>query len=193
MDLSTKYMGLNLRNPVIVGSSGLTANPARIMQLEKAGAGAVVLKSLFEEQILVDRGKLVSQDEMYFWYPEAVEFISDSLKDSGIDAYLQMIASVKKSVSIPVIASINCVTDKEWPSFAGEIEKAGADALELNIAIFPFNKDLTSKEIEDRYVSILRAVKKEISIPVAVKLGPYFTNLFHITRELQSAGAGAIV
>ena len=193
MNLSVKYMGLDLPNPVIVGSSSLTNSVKKIERLEKAGAGAVVLKSLFEEQILVDKGKLIRQEEMYFWYPEAIEFVNQSMKGAGIESYIQLISDTKKTVTIPVIASINCVTDREWPSSAKELELAGVDALELNIAIFPFNKEITAEAIEDQYVSIVKAVKKEIRIPVAVKIGPYFTNIQRITYKLQQAGADAIV
>lgn len=136
-DLRSKYLGLELKNPVIVGSCGLTNSVEKIKEIEKAGAGAVVLKSLFEEQINFHTHKTVSQSESLYAYPEAEDYISNYTKENDVSNYLTLIRDCKKSVSIPIIASINCVSKSEWLTFARKIEEAGADALELNIFILP--------------------------------------------------------
>lgn len=193
MDLSTTYMSLKLKNPIIVGSSKLTSTFAGIKQCADQGAGAIVMKSLFEEQLLADTERLIDQDMQYYWYPEAVDYINAFAKEGGLRDYLEIIKKAKASVEIPIIASINCVSATEWPQFAKSIEEAGADALELNIALFPFNPDIESAEIEKRYVEIVKEVKKHVSIPVAVKLCSGFTNLVKITNELVEAGADGLV
>ncbi|MBU1008841.1 MAG: dihydroorotate dehydrogenase-like protein [Bacteroidetes bacterium] len=193
MDLSTSYMGLSLRNPIIVSSSKLTGNIEGIVSCAKAGAGAVVLKSLFEEQIMAKAEAGLRKNDMYFWYPEASDYVVNIAKGSGVQEYLDLIKRAKQEVDIPVIASINCVSPVEWPSVAKKIQEAGADALELNIAIFPFDKHATSQQIEDTYIDILKAVKAQVSIPVAVKIGPYFTNVTGMTYRLAEAGADALV
>jgi len=193
MNLSTTYLGLPLDNPVVVSSSKLTGTLENVKACANAGAGAVVLKSLFEEQITARIDSKLRKNEMYFWYPEASEYIQGISKGVGAEDYLKLIVESKKSVKIPVIASINCVSPLEWPKFASKIQDAGADALELNIAIFPFSKDLSSQQIEDTYVQILTEVKKQITIPVAVKLGPFFTNMMNLSFRLADAGADGLV
>lgn len=193
MDFTSNYMGLTLRTPIIVSSSGLTKSVSRIKRMADSGAGAVVLKSLFEEQLINDPKRLMDQEEMYYWYPEAIEYLNNFTKEEGVDAYLKLIRDAKEAVNIPVIASINCVTPKEWPSFAVKIKEAGADGLELNIAINPFDASTDSKTIEDRYVEILNEVKKNVDFPVAVKLGYNFTNLAQIAHRLDKAGVDALV
>jgi dihydroorotate dehydrogenase (fumarate) len=193
MDLTTKYMGLTLKNPIIVSSSRLTRTLSSVQKCAEHGAGAVVLKSLFEEQILADKGKLIEQESMYFWFPEAIDHINNIAKEQGVSEYLTLIREAKKSISIPLIASINCVSSKEWPAFAQRIEEAGADAIELNIAIFPYNSDLSSEAIESVYMEIVQEVKKHTQIPVSVKLGPCFTNLHSLCEGLSHAGADALV
>ncbi|KAF0129641.1 MAG: dihydroorotate dehydrogenase (fumarate) [Bacteroidetes bacterium] len=193
MNLSTTYLGLPLNNPVVVSSSKLTGTLENVKACANAGAGAVVLKSLFEEQITARIDSKLRKNEMYFWYPEASEYIQGISKGVGAEDYLKLIVESKKSIKIPVIASINCVSPLEWPKFASKIQDAGADALELNIAIFPFSKDLSSQQIEDTYVQILTEVKKQITIPVAVKLGPFFTNMMNLSFRLADAGADGLV
>ncbi len=193
MNVSTKYMGVELKNPIIVSSSKLTGNIDNIRSCAKAGAGAVVLKSLFEEQIIAKTEAGLKRNEMYFWYPEASDYVLNISKGSGVKEYLKLIEQSKKETDIPVFASINCVSPVEWPAFAKKMEAAGADGIELNIAIFPFDKNLNSQKIEDTYIEILQAVKKEVNIPVAVKIGPYFTNTVAMTWRLAEAGADALV
>jgi dihydroorotate dehydrogenase (fumarate) len=193
MDLSTNYMGLALNNPIIVGSSKLTSTFENVKKCIDNGAGAVVLKSIFEEQLLTDPEKLKDQDAKYIHYPEAIDYINTYAKSQGLTEYLELIKESKAYSDTPIIASINCVSDEEWPKFSQQFEKAGADALELNIAISPFNSNMESQEIEAIYVSIVKKVKKNVSIPVSVKIGSCFTNVSNITLKLQNAGADAIV
>lgn len=193
MDLSTTYMGLNLKNPIIVSSSRLTSNIKNIKKCAKRGAGAIVLKSLFEEQLIPDPDKLLDQDQQYFWFPEAVEFLNTHAREQGLAEYLSLIQKSKKETSIPIIASINCTTPNEWPKFATLLEEAGADGLELNIAVTPFDEEISSLEVENTYTGIVSEVKKYTSLPVAVKIGPFFTNILGLVKKLETAGADAVV
>ena len=133
IDISTKYMGLQLKNPIIVGSSGLTKSIEKIKEFEAKGAAAIVLKSLFEEQILHDSNHLIENSEIYQDYPEATDYIQNIIKSNSVDEYLKLIKEAKKEVKIPIIASINCITPNEWVTIAKDIERAGADGLEINI------------------------------------------------------------
>jgi len=193
MDLSTTYMGLKLKNPIIVSSSRLTGSIENIKKCAEHGAGAVVLKSLFEEQLLADPGKLLDQDEKYFWYPEAVDYINGHSKEQGVKEYLDLIKAAKTDTEIPIIASVNCNTPKEWPKFATKLEEAGADGIELNISIMPFDSEASTQDIEDTYIEIVKEVKKFVKIPVAVKISPMFTNVMGIVKRLEGAGADAVV
>jgi len=193
MDLTTTYMGLKLKNPIIVSSSKLTSEIDSIKKCADQGAGAIVLKSLFEEQLLADADSLMDQDEKYFWFPEAVEFINTHSKEHGVKEYLELIQEAKKHTTVPIIASINCATPNEWPRFAAKLEEAGMDGLELNISIMPFDEKISSQEIEDTYVNIVSEVKKYIKVPVAVKISPMFTNMIAMVKRLEEAGADAVV
>jgi dihydroorotate dehydrogenase (fumarate) len=193
MDMKTTYMGLELKNPIIVSSSKLTSTIDNIRKCADHGAGAIVLKSLFEEQLLADANKLMDKDEKYFWYPEAVDYINQHSKDFGVKEYLELLTEAKKYTTIPIIASINCVSADEWPKFARNLEEAGADGIELNIAIIPMTGDISSKEVEDKYVEIIQEVKKYTSLPVSVKFGPLFTNPVNIIQRMDEAGADALV
>ncbi|MCC5932021.1 MAG: dihydroorotate dehydrogenase-like protein [Cyclobacteriaceae bacterium] len=193
MSLETSYLGLKLKNPVIAGSSSLTGKIEKIQEMADHGIGGIVLKSLYEEQIMADLEKLIEQEEMYFWYPEATEYVNQLAKNEGISQYLQLIRETKKACQMPVIASINCITAGAWTHIAKNIEDAGADAIELNIAIFPANQTVTSLEIENEYIQIVHKVVNEVKIPVSVKIGFYFTNLPAIVSHLSEAGAKGIV
>jgi dihydroorotate dehydrogenase (fumarate) len=193
MDLSTTYMGLKLRNPLIVSSSRITSTIDDIRKCSDYGAGAIVLKSLFEEQFLADSNRLMDMDQKYFWFPEAIDYINEHSKEHGIKDYLKLIRGAKSVTNIPIIASINCVTSKEWPRYAKELVDAGADGIELNVAIMPKDESVSSTEIENLYVEVVEEVRKYVSAPIAIKIGPFFSNGFNITRRLGNAGANAIV
>ncbi|MBN2090095.1 dihydroorotate dehydrogenase-like protein [candidate division KSB1 bacterium] len=191
MDLSIKYLGFTLQNPIIVASSGLTQNVDKIKACEDAGAGAVVMKSLFEEQI---RQQNLGLQESAMMHTEAMEYLQADLEMLyGPREYLQTIEKVKKSVKIPVIASINCYTSKWWLDYAEQIEAAGADALELNVYIFPFAIEKSSAELEDNYIEILKLVKEKVKLPVAFKISPYFTSFGHFAMRLAATGANGLV
>jgi len=191
INLETTYMGLTLKNPVVVSSSGLTNSVRKIKILEEKGAGAVVLKSLFEEQITNEASHLISADPKNVAYPEAEDYIFNYVKGNSISNYLDLIREAKKSVSIPVIASINCVSAKDWTSFAKEIENAGADAIELNVGLMPTLANQEGPSIVDAHLRILHDVKTRAKIPVAMKVGPYFTSFANFADRLTQDRAEA--
>ncbi len=192
VDLSTKYMGFDLRNPLVVGSSGLTNTAEGVRRCADAGAGAVVLKSLFEEQIQAETETL-EQDSWILGHPEAFEYVRGIGMGLGPSQYLKLIEEAKKTVTIPIIASLNCVSPRWWTSYASQIVSAGADGLELNISLMPSHPDRSSQEIEDLHLKIFEGVKSKIDIPIAVKIGPYFTSMARMADELSRRGVSALV
>ena len=192
-NISTRFMGLELKSPIVAGSSGLTNSVNQIKQLERAGVGAVVLKSLFEEQISMEVGSVISSNEQNSAYPEAEDYIRNYIKLNSLGKYLEFVKEVKASVSVPVIASINCTSVAEWIEFAKDIENAGADALELNIYIMQTDRNVSADSYDKLYIDILRAVKKQVTIPVAIKLGFYFSNIVRVVDQLTANGAAAVV
>jgi len=192
IDLRTKFMGLDLKSPVIAGSSGLTSSLEGIVDLEKKGAGAVVIKSLFEEEIMHDIRKTVEKDSAN-QYSEAYEYISNYSRHHHIDEYLKLIKSCKREVSIPVMASINCVSAEEWTSFASSIQQAGADAIQLNIFVLPADSNHTGEQNEKIYFDILGEVLRRVTIPVSIKIGYYFSAMAKITQKFAWTGAQGII
>ena len=192
-NLSTSYMGFNLKNPIIVGSSGLTNSVENIVEIEKNGAAAVVLKSLFEEQINHMIAKTMHSNNGNFSYPEADDYISNYTRDNDIDNYIKLIRGAKEAVQIPVIASINCISSADWVSFAGKIEAAGADGIELNIFILPSDPKRDAAQNEAVYFDIIEKVKKEVAIPVAIKISSYFSGLANFTLKLSWTGINGMV
>lgn len=191
-DLSTKYLGLELKNPMIVGSSGLTNSLEKIKEAEANDAGAVVLKSLFEEQILYSVHQ-AKNESIPSNYPEAADYISNYTETQFVDKYLKLIKDAKRETSIPVIASINCVSDKEWISFASKIQAAGADALELNIFVLPSDNKRTGSENEQVYFDIIDKILEEVSIPVSLKVSYYFSGLARFITKLSWTDIKGIV
>ncbi len=188
-DLSVNYLGLKLKSPVIVSSSGLTDAVDKIVEIEKSGAGAVVLKSIFEEQLKYEANQyLVNND-----YPEAEDYIRNYTKDNSVDKYLDLIEEAKKEVDIPVIASVNCVTSSEWVNFAKKIEEVGADALEVNVFFLPVNKDTSSLDYEKVYCDLADELKQRLNIPVAFKLGRQFSNLPGLVNRLYHRRLDGVV
>jgi dihydroorotate dehydrogenase (fumarate) len=195
MDLSTNYLGLKLRTPLVPSAAQpLTENVDNIKRMEDAGAAAVVMHSLFEEQLSQDRREIYesmtqgteSFAEALTYFPEPSEF------HIGPELYLNNIANAKAAVKIPIIASLNGSTAGGWVSYAKKIQQAGADAIELNIYWIPTDPSLSSIRIEDTYVDILRSVKEQVGIPVAVKLSPFFTNFANMARRLEAVGADGL-
>jgi len=189
-DLTTNYMGLKLRNPIIVSSCDLAKTVSGIKRCDEAGAGAVVLKSIFEEQFLIQED--IPGD--YSIHPEALDYLhTGGLLEYAPHRICQTIEKAKKDVNIPIIASINCQTPKLWPSYARQIEKAGADALELNIYLLPIDLDSPGTKYEEYHLQILKEVKKEISIPVSIKLTVQITSVPNLAHKLADEGANALV
>ncbi len=189
MDTSTTYMGMHLRNPLMVGSSGLTSTPEKVVACRDAGAGAVVLKSIFEEQIEKELGIMSGSS----WYPEAADYIGRYGMDNATAKYLALFREASDRVDIPVIPSIHCFGSGKWVDFAAGLQDAGAPALELNAFILPSDPRKTGRENEQSILDIVSSIKKVVSIPVAVKLGNHFSGLSTFAGELEAAGADALV
>lgn len=195
IDLTTTYLGLQLRSPLVASASPLSRDVEGICRLEDAGASAVVLYSLFEEQLHQEEADLEyhlaagseSFAESLSYFPQPGEF------HTGPEGYLNQIRKAKSACSIPIIASLNGSTLGGWTKFAAEIERAGADALECNIYYIPTDPTLTADQIEQNYLEIVRAVKSAVTIPVAVKLSPFFSNMANMAQRLDQAGANALV
>lgn len=194
-DLSTYYLGMNLKSPLIVGSCGLTTSLENIKLMEKNGAGAIVLKSIFEEEILLtlDKKKKDASENrlLYYDYSETYDYLDIHFRNEELENYLGFIREIKKEVLIPVIASINCVTDTEWTDFAMKIQEAGADALELNLFFNPTGFKIM--DVEKKSVQIVKKILKTVSIPVSVKLSSNYTNLGHTIQEISETGVQGIV
>ena len=195
MDLTTTYLGMKLRTPLVPSASPLSEEIDNIKRMEDSGASAVVLSSLFEEQLLLDRYELhhhLTHGAESF--AEALTYIPepDDIR-LGAEDYLERIRKAKEAVSIPIIASLNGVSIGGWTDYASMIQGAGADALELNIYYIPTDPTLTGAEVEQTYLNILTMVKSLVTIPVAVKLSPFFSNLANMARRLDEAGADALV
>lgn len=193
MDLSTTYLGMQLRNPIIAGSSGLSRSVKGVQELEENGAGAIVLKSIFEEEIMLQYEDFLDEASREGVNLEQFDYYDFELKSQKISAYTDLIADSKKQVSVPVIASINCVYSHEWTSFAGQLQKAGADALELNMFFLPSDFERTSEEKEKAYFDIIEKVRKEVSIPIALKISYYFSNLGPMVQKLSNTGIAGLV
>ncbi len=191
-DLSVRYLGLALRNPIIVAASSLTKSVEGLQRCEEAGAGAVVLKSLFEEQIDADTQSV----EQHLWmgdHPEAFEYVRGMGMELGPREYLELVEQGKRKLGIPVIASLNCVSPRWWLDYAAQLASAGADALELNISALPSDLDRDGRAVEALYLDVLRAVRERVKLPVAVKIGPYFSALGNMAQQLSEAGAAGLV
>ena len=195
VDLTTYYMGMKLRTPLVVSASPLSQEIGSIRRLEDVGASAVVLYSLFEEQLRQESLELdyhlnagtESFAESLSFFPQASEY------RLGPEGYMEHIRKARQAVGIPIIASLNGATAGGWAEYGREIEEAGADAIECNIYSIQTDPDVTSAEIEQTYIDIVKSVKKSVSIPVAVKISPYFSNLANMAKRLDQAGANALV
>ncbi len=191
-NLNTSYMGLSLKNPIIISSSGLTSSIDKIAKVVEAGAGAIVLKSLFEEQINYEINNQIKQSSGND-YPEALDYIAGYTKDNSVGEYISLIKEAKEKFDIPVIASINCFSANEWIDFAKKIEAAGADAIELNVHIVNTDKNLEASVIEGLYYSIAENISKAVKIPFAIKLGDNFANIVAVVNKLYALGAKGVV
>jgi dihydroorotate dehydrogenase (fumarate) len=195
MDLSTRYLGLDLKNPIVPSASPLSRTIDSMKRLEDAGAAALVMYSLFEEQIAHDAAELnhyllygtESYAESLTYFPAAADY------NVGPEEYVELVRRATTSLEIPVIGSLNGITPGGWISFARKIEEAGADAIELNVYYLPTDPDLSSQDVEDRYLEILHEVKRTVKIPISMKLSPYFSSFANFARRLDFAGASGLV
>jgi dihydroorotate dehydrogenase (fumarate) len=190
MDLSVNYLGLKLKSPIVAGSSSLTMNLNNLRKIEKAGAGAIVLRSLFEEEITLEYEHLVKagvESEGYMDYYDV------KIKNDNIKSYLQFIKDAKSTINIPVIASVNCTSAHEWTYFAKKLEEAGADAIELNMFIMPSDFDKKCDEVQAIYMDIIDKVKSSTKLPISVKLSYYFADLARFVKEVSSKVDGVIL
>jgi dihydroorotate dehydrogenase (fumarate) len=195
MDLATSYMGLPLRNPFVASASPLSESLDTIRRLEDNGASAVVMFSLFEEQIRHDRDALEhflelgseSFGEALTYFPDVADY------DVGPAQYLELLRKASEAVDVPIIASLNGVTERGWVDFAEEMQQAGAKGIELNVYYIPTETYRTGPRVEQQYLDVLKAVRAAVRIPVAIKVGPYFSSFAHMAGQLDAAGADALV
>jgi dihydroorotate dehydrogenase (fumarate) len=207
-NLETTYLGLKLRNPLIAGSCGLTNSISNIKELAKKGVGAIVIKSLFEEQIHAETEKVIKYNtqtesterpsetifnKRIYDYDEAYSYIFDFTKRNTLGKYLYFINEAKESVDIPVIASINCVSNQDWHAFAKKIEETGVDAIELNIYILPSDWRRSGEDNEKIYYDIIKEVRNYVNIPVSVKIGYYFSSLAQSVKKISQTGIKGLV
>lgn len=192
INLSTEYMGLKLKNPIIAASSGMTDSVDKIKKLADHGVAAVVLKSLFEEQIHMEIDSL-GMNNMFNSYADTENYIAFYTKQNAVSEYLKLIQDSKKAVDIPIIASINCYSMGEWVEFADKIEKAGADGIELNMFILPEDTETKGEEIEQKYFDIIENVTKHTNLPVSVKLSNYFSGMGEIFKRISETNIKAMV
>lgn len=196
VDISTTYLGLELRSPLVVGAAApLTEDICNVKRIEDAGAAAIVLHSLFEEQLLEERHALYHHmTHNTESHPEATSYFPEQeIFHVGSEAYLDQIRYAKETVDIPIIASLNSSTTGSWSDYARKVEQAGADAIELNIYYVPTDPTMTGEQVEQHYVDIVRTVTSAVNLPVAVKLSPFFSNMANMAKRLSDAGANGLV
>jgi dihydroorotate dehydrogenase (fumarate) len=192
-DLSTKYLGLNLKNPIVVGANNLSADLEKLKKLEEAGAAAVVYKSLFEEQIQLERAQLDEElTEFDERHPEMIK-THPNVEHSGPEEHLHNLEKAKSTLGIPLIASLNAVYKETWVEYVKKIEQTGVDGLELNFYHIPHSFEKGSKSVEDEQIEILKGIKKNVSIPISVKLSPFYTNVLNVIRRMDEAEVNGFV
>ncbi len=193
VDLTTEYLGMTLKNPIIVGSCGLTGTVKGIKEFEENGAAAVVLKSIFEEEIAFEYEEILKEASAEDINTEQFDYYDYKIKSDNIKKFTTLIEESKRSVDIPIIASVNCVYSHEWTSFATQLQTAGADALELNMFFLPSEFGRTSEEKEKAYFQIIEKIQKEVTIPIALKISYYFSNLGPMIEKLSNTGISGLV
>jgi len=194
MNLSTNFAGLKLNNPIIAASSGLTDSIKSIKSLANAGVGAIVLKSIFEEEILMEMEQIKQQmTGRPYVYPETLDYLDEEPHVDLISSYIELIEKAKKEVKIPIIASVNCVSNQKWTYIAKEIESAGADAIELNLFSLPSDLEKPAGEIEQMYTDLVNEVCSQVKIPIILKISPYFTSLGQMVNKFSKLPIKGIV
>ena len=188
MDTRTKYLGIELKNPIVVGSCGLTSDIDKLVEMEAAGAGAVILKSVFEEQIIYDIKRNTHVVAPTDSYGDSYEYIAQHVADDSMGRYFSLIREAKNRLSIPVIGSINCYSYENWLTYASKFQEAGCDAIELNMAILPYETSLSADDVERTFSQIINTLRKSITIPVSIKVGTYFTDMAKQMQQLSWMG-----
>ena len=192
-DLSTTYMGIKLKNPLILGASNLVNKPETIKQIEQAGIGAIVYRSLFEEQIQLENLQMDEELSEYENRNAEMTNLFPGLEHAGPKEHLYNLEKLKKSVNVPVFASLNAIYEPSWVEYAKELEKTGVDGLEINLYAVPGYFEVTGQSIEDKQVQIVKAVKKSVKIPVSVKISMFYSNPLNFIKKVDEAGADAYV
>ena len=193
MDITTRYLGLPVKSPIIASSSGLTDSVKKVKTLEETGAGAVVLKSIFEEEILFEHEDIMKEAEAAGVNLDQFDYLDFQLRGEKLNTYIELIKGSKSATSIPIIASINCAYTHEWISFAEQIQDAGADAIELNMFFLPSDFSRTSQEQESMYFKIIEKLVSTVSIPIALKISHYFSSLGQMIQRLSKTGVSGLV
>ncbi|MBO7100417.1 MAG: dihydroorotate dehydrogenase-like protein [Bacteroidales bacterium] len=188
MNTKTKYLGLELNSPIVVGSCGLTADVEKMVQMEAAGAGAVVVKSVFEEQIIHDIKRNTHMVAPTENYGDSYEYIAQHVADDSLEKHFSMIREAKRRLTIPVIGSINCFSYENWLTYAKKFQDTGCDALELNMAILPYETSTSADDVERTFTQIINTLRKSINIPISIKVGPYFTDMAKQMQQLSWMG-----
>lgn len=191
-NISTRFFGLDLKSPVIAGSSSMTGHAEQVVKLAEAGAGAIVLKSIFEEEIFAELQEELALRSPLNSDPEYLDYFDYVIKEDTLRKYLHLITEVKAKTAVPIVASINCVSSSEWTLFARKIEEAGADALELNMFVTPSDVNKTSDQGESFYFETIQKVLQAVKIPVTVKISHYFSNLSGIVKKLTETGIAGV-
>ena len=193
MNLSVNYLGLKIKSPIVVGSSGITNSIENLKKIEKSGAGAVVLKSIFEEEIQFEFSKVQKETDAEGVALGYLDYYDYKIKEDNIEKYIDLIKAAKKELSIPVIASVNCKSSYEWTFFAKKLQESGADAIEVNLFILPSDFSMSCEKVHQTYMDIISKIKAQVSIPVAVKLSYYFADLAAFVKRISESGVDGIV
>ncbi len=188
MNTTANFMGLKINSPIIVGSCGLTSEIESLKRLEQAGAGAVILKSIFEEQIAQEMTSSLRLSSGFGVAAEAYDYIAAHTHENAVEKYLTLIRDAKRELSIPVIASINCVSASQWVSFASRIEQAGADGVELNMFVLPSDVNFTADDMERFYEDVIQSIRRALTIPVSIKISSYFSSLARFAQKVSWMG-----
>lgn len=188
MDTRTKYLGLELKSPIVAGSCGLTSDIDKLAEMEAAGAGAVILKSVFEEQIIHDIKRNTHVVAPTDNYGDSYEYIAQHVADDSLGKHFSLIREAKRRLTIPVIGSINCYSYENWLTYASKFQEAGCDAIELNMAILPYETSLSADDVERTFSQIINTIRKSVSIPVSIKVGTYFTDMAKQMQQLSWMG-----
>lgn len=193
MDISVNYLGLKIKSPIVVGSSGITNSIENLKKIEHSGAGAVVLKSIFEEEIQHEFKHIESETDAEGIALGYLDYYDYKIKEDNIKKYIALIKEAKKELTIPVIASVNCKSSFEWTFFAKKLQEAGADAIEVNLFILPSDFTMQCEKVQETYMDVIKKVKEQVSIPVSVKLSYYFADLASFVKRVSESGVSGVV